>query len=193
MLTRRAVFMMPLAVAARDETVELFHQGDAGVHTYRIPALIETRKGTLLAVCDARHDSSGDMPARISLVMRRSHDRGHRARRKVVDLYQCCQYEARKSHSESQLGLGQDVDREASAARGPSGLFHSDRDARWEPGRDVRMRREGGVRADCIRAGLSVKPGAKSCTRAIDKHADQAHISIRTKVTDVPAKIAGRK
>lgn len=79
MPTRRAVLMMPLAAAAsHDETIELFHQGEAGVHTFRIPALIETRKSTLLAVCDARHESASDMPARISLVMRRSHDRGRR-------------------------------------------------------------------------------------------------------------------
>lgn len=58
------------------EQTDLFHQGDAGVHTYRIPALLETRKGTLLAVADARHDSNRDLPSRISLVMRRSLDRG---------------------------------------------------------------------------------------------------------------------
>ncbi len=55
---------------------DLFRQGDAGVHTYRIPALIEARRGTLIAVADARHDGGGDLPARISLVMRRSQDRG---------------------------------------------------------------------------------------------------------------------
>ncbi len=58
------------------DQVDLFHAGDSGVHTYRIPALLETLKGTLLAVVDARHDSGSDMPARISLVMRRSSDRG---------------------------------------------------------------------------------------------------------------------
>jgi sialidase-1 len=58
------------------EQADLFRSGDNGVHTYRIPALLETRQGTLLAVADARHESSRDMPARISLVMRRSADRG---------------------------------------------------------------------------------------------------------------------
>jgi sialidase-1 len=58
------------------EQADLFHQGDGGVHTYRIPALIETHKRTLLAVVDARHDSNRDLPARISLVMKRSSDRG---------------------------------------------------------------------------------------------------------------------
>lgn len=55
---------------------DVFRQGENGVHTYRIPALIETRKGVLIAVADARHDSARDLPARISLVMRRSFDGG---------------------------------------------------------------------------------------------------------------------
>lgn len=55
---------------------DLFRQGDNGVHSYRIPALIETRSGTLIAIADARQDSAHDLPARISLVMRRSFDRG---------------------------------------------------------------------------------------------------------------------
>jgi sialidase-1 len=62
--------------AADFEEVDLFRQGEAGVHTYRIPALVQTRKGTLLAVVDARHDTTSDLPARISLVMRRSTDGG---------------------------------------------------------------------------------------------------------------------
>jgi sialidase-1 len=56
--------------------VDLFRQGEGGVHTYRIPALLETRKGTLIAVADARYDNSRDLPGRIALVMRRSYDRG---------------------------------------------------------------------------------------------------------------------
>lgn len=80
MITRRAAIWTavgsPLLARAPEFTVELFRQGDAGVHTYRIPALVETRKGTLIAVSDARHDSARDMPARISLVMRTSRDRG---------------------------------------------------------------------------------------------------------------------
>lgn len=56
--------------------IDLFRQKQEGVHTYRIPALIETRKGTLLAIADARHDGVRDLPARISIVMRTSRDRG---------------------------------------------------------------------------------------------------------------------
>jgi sialidase-1 len=67
---------LSVGIAADFEQTDLFHQGDAGVHTYRIPALIETLKSTLIAVADARHDSTSDLPARISLVMRRSTDGG---------------------------------------------------------------------------------------------------------------------
>lgn len=56
--------------------VDIWKQGEGGVHTYRIPALIETRKGTLLAVADARYDNTRDLPGKIALVMRRSSDRG---------------------------------------------------------------------------------------------------------------------
>ena len=55
---------------------DVFRQGEGGVHTYRIPALIETRRGDLLAVADARHENANDLPNRISLVLRRSHDQG---------------------------------------------------------------------------------------------------------------------
>ncbi len=58
------------------EQADLFRQGDDGVHSYRIPALIETEKRTLLAIVDARRDSARDLPARISLVERRSFDGG---------------------------------------------------------------------------------------------------------------------
>jgi sialidase-1 len=71
-----AILLAAACGAAELEEVDLFHQGDAGIHTYRIPALVETRKGTLIAVVDARHDSTSDLPARISLVMRRSTDGG---------------------------------------------------------------------------------------------------------------------
>jgi len=79
MISRRSVLfaLAPSLHAAKGlNPVALFKRGEAGVHTYRIPALIETRKGTLLAVADARHDGPGDLPARISLVMRTSRDRG---------------------------------------------------------------------------------------------------------------------
>ena len=72
--------LMPLSAWAKGQIGfsqrDLFHRGDDGVNTYRIPALVETGKGTLIAVVDARHDNSNDLPGRISLVMRRSFDHG---------------------------------------------------------------------------------------------------------------------
>lgn len=43
---------------------------------YRIPSLIQTTKGTLLAFCDARYDTADDNLGRISCVARRSNDCG---------------------------------------------------------------------------------------------------------------------
>jgi sialidase-1 len=71
------LLFLGLAYSATEiEQVDLFEKGTGGVHTYRIPALIETRKGTLLAVADARHNNTRDLPGKISLVLRRSTDRG---------------------------------------------------------------------------------------------------------------------
>ena len=49
----------------------LFKKGDAGIAEFRIPSLITTVKGTLLAVSDGRVDRGGDVPNNIDLVMRR--------------------------------------------------------------------------------------------------------------------------
>lgn len=67
---------LPLAAATLFEQADLFRQGEGGVHTYRIPALVETKSGVLIAIADGRHDGAGDLPGRISLVMRRSFDKG---------------------------------------------------------------------------------------------------------------------
>lgn len=58
------------------EQIDLFQQGEGGVHTYRIPALAVTKKGTLIAVVDARNESAADLPGPLDLVMRRSTDLG---------------------------------------------------------------------------------------------------------------------
>jgi len=76
-LVLAAFFSLPAhAKHASFSQIDIFHQGEDGVNTYRIPALIETVKGTLIAVVDARRDSSRDLPAHISLVMRRSFNGG---------------------------------------------------------------------------------------------------------------------
>jgi sialidase-1 len=46
------------------------------VHTYRIPGLATTNKGTLIAVFDARNKGGGDLPADIDVGMMRSVDQG---------------------------------------------------------------------------------------------------------------------
>ena len=54
---------------------KLFARGQDGYHTYRIPALEVTSKGTILAVCEGRRNSSGDS-GDIDIVLKRSFDSG---------------------------------------------------------------------------------------------------------------------
>jgi len=54
---------------------EVFRSREGGYHTYRIPALIETRAGTLLAFCEGRKDGDSDR-GDIDLLLRRSTDGG---------------------------------------------------------------------------------------------------------------------
>ncbi len=76
MKTLVALCCAAAAVAAADlEQVEVFRAGQDGYHTYRIPALIATKKGTLLAFCEGRHDSAGDA-GDIDLLVKRSADNG---------------------------------------------------------------------------------------------------------------------
>ncbi len=51
-------------------------EGDAGVKAYRIPGLVTTRKGTLVAVYDIRHNSSFDLQEDIDVGVSRSTDGG---------------------------------------------------------------------------------------------------------------------
>jgi sialidase-1 len=55
---------------------KLRHHGDDGVHSYRIPGLATTEKGTLIAVYDARWNKSGDLQGDIDVGMSRSTDGG---------------------------------------------------------------------------------------------------------------------
>jgi sialidase-1 len=50
---------------------------DDSVHTYRIPGLATSRKGTLLAVYDIRHDKGGDLQGNIDIGLSRSVDGGN--------------------------------------------------------------------------------------------------------------------
>ncbi|RLF32079.1 MAG: exo-alpha-sialidase [Thermoplasmata archaeon] len=57
------------------EQTNVFVSGTEGYHTFRIPAVIATQKGTLLAFCEGRKDSRSDT-GNIDLVLRRSTDNG---------------------------------------------------------------------------------------------------------------------
>lgn len=54
---------------------DIFVAGQNGYHTYRIPAITATTKGTLLAFCEGRTNSSSDTDD-IDIVLRRSFDGG---------------------------------------------------------------------------------------------------------------------
>jgi len=57
------------------DQVDVFVSGQEGYHTFRIPAVIVTAKGTVLAFCEGRRDSSSDT-GDIDLVLKRSFDGG---------------------------------------------------------------------------------------------------------------------
>jgi sialidase-1 len=57
------------------EKIDLFKAGDAGVALYRIPGMVVTPRGTVLAYCEARRKSSADW-GEIEVHLRRSTDGG---------------------------------------------------------------------------------------------------------------------
>src|SRR5262245_9565288 len=61
--------------AAEPVQTALFVSGQDGYHTYRIPSLIVSAKGTLLAFCEGRKNGRGDS-GDIDLLLRRSFDMG---------------------------------------------------------------------------------------------------------------------
>jgi sialidase-1 len=65
----------------------LRRHGDEGVHTYRIPGLAATPRGTLIAVFDIRNKSNADLPGDIDVGMMRSTDDGATwsAMQRIVD------------------------------------------------------------------------------------------------------------
>lgn len=69
----------PSTTASEDARVfrkVLRRQGDDGVHTFRIPGLATSKRGTLLAVFDLRHKGAGDLPGDIDVGLLRSTDAG---------------------------------------------------------------------------------------------------------------------
>lgn len=55
--------------------IEVFRSGKGGYHTYRIPSVVVTRNGTLLAFCEGRKGSRSDT-GNIDVLQRRSTDGG---------------------------------------------------------------------------------------------------------------------
>ena len=64
------------AAAPSFTTAELFHGNGVGYHLYRIPGLVVTKKGAILAYTEARRTGSGDWDS-IDIVLRRSIDGGN--------------------------------------------------------------------------------------------------------------------
>lgn len=75
------LIVLTLAAAAQSQPAgkpsqtAVFRSGEGGYHTYRIPSLIATPRGTLLAFCEGRKKGSGDS-GDIDLLLRRSGDGG---------------------------------------------------------------------------------------------------------------------
>lgn len=57
------------------DSTALFISGTDGYDTYRIPAIVTTNSGTLLAFCEGRKEGRGDA-GNIDIVMKRSEDNG---------------------------------------------------------------------------------------------------------------------
>ena len=67
--------LMPSLSAQDPSGAPVFTKGEGGIHTYRIPAVVQTRSGVLLAFAEARHGSASDT-GDIDLVVKRSLDGG---------------------------------------------------------------------------------------------------------------------
>ncbi|MCG6154384.1 sialidase family protein [Rubinisphaera margarita] len=70
--------LAPCSVTAGEQELsqtDIFVSGEGGYHSYRIPSIIRTKAGTLLAFCEGRKDSRSDA-GNIDLVLRRSFDHG---------------------------------------------------------------------------------------------------------------------
>src|SRR5688572_26769736 len=82
-----ALLLCAPAPAADDvATTDLFSAGEGGYALYRIPGVVVTTKGTVLAYCEARKNSASDW-GHIDVMMRRSADGGRTwgSARKVVE------------------------------------------------------------------------------------------------------------
>src|SRR5215475_3854536 len=70
-----ALLLACSATAASLPQTDVYRAGEGGYHSYRIPAMIATKKGTLLAFCEGRRNSAADS-GDIDTLLRRSFDNG---------------------------------------------------------------------------------------------------------------------
>src|SRR5688500_17179616 len=70
-----AALAQPGIAAERLPEVNVFSAGAEGYHTFRIPALVTTKSGTLVAICEGRKTGRGDH-GDLDLVQKRSSDGG---------------------------------------------------------------------------------------------------------------------
>ncbi len=70
----------------RRTAVAVRRAGDTNIAAYRIPGLCTTRRGTLLAVYDVRHNNSSDLQQRIDVGLSRSTDGGRTWERMIIPL-----------------------------------------------------------------------------------------------------------
>ena len=72
------LFCFPFFITqGTDRKVTIIHkQGQFGCHTFRIPAMVATNKGTLLAVYDMRYNSRRDLQGHMDIGLSRSTDGG---------------------------------------------------------------------------------------------------------------------
>lgn len=92
MSTRFKLEKIDVKARLRPTEQDLFMSGQNGYHTYRIPAIVKTTKGTLLAFCEGRKNSRSDT-GDIDTLVRRSIDGGSTwAPQEVVwdDAGNCC-------------------------------------------------------------------------------------------------------
>jgi len=89
LVAAQTLFFVGAAISAEPllQKTDLFEAGTAGYATYRIPGIVVTDKGTLLAYCEARKSLQGDWGA-IDIMMRRGTDGGRtwEEQRKIVNI-----------------------------------------------------------------------------------------------------------
>ena len=69
--------LLLVVLVADDRRFVVIHkQGDFGCHTFRIPGLAKTNRGTLLAVFDMRYESRRDLQGHMDIGLSRSVDGG---------------------------------------------------------------------------------------------------------------------